>query len=264
VSPLLRSELSIVLYPERVALLRTERRLTLRGYRRRVCDRKIVPCEDGVGERPWSAALDALGAALPSIITRKMVVNVILSNHFLHYALVPWFDKLSDEEELALAQHRFEEMCGAAAGSLSIRVSPGPPGVSSLASAVDRSLLDELAKLMGRMRIDLRSVQPHLMMACNSCRGALDGRNAWFALLEPNSLCLAVLQQGRLVWIRKLRIGDDWRAEMPAMLERESYLANVEADPEEVLLWAPHLDNEEIPTGWRWNVRQLMPSPAYP
>lgn len=263
-SPLSHSELNIMLCPERIALLRAERTLTMHGYARRLRGSKIIPCETGAsGEKPWSVAMDALGAALPSMIGRRMEVNVILSDRFMQYALVPWFDKLSDEEELALAQHRFKEMCGDGADALSIRISPGKAGMASLASGVDADLLEELGRLMARMRVGIKSIRPHLMVAYNSCRASLKGRDAWVVLLEPNSVCLAVLRRGQLAWIRKLRIGDDWKQELPVILSRESYLADADVAMDEVLLWAPHLGDEDIPTEWPWKIRQLKPEAAF-
>lgn len=263
-SPLSRNELSIVLCPEQIGLLRTERKLTLRGYQHYVRARKIIPCETGSraekpGEKPWSRAVEALESALPSIISRKMEVNVVLSNHFMQYALVPWVDKLSDDEEMALAQHCFREMYGNSADSLRVRISPGRAGMAAVASAVDTSLLDELNKLTKRMRLGLKSIQPHLMVAYNSCRASLEGRSAWVALLEPDNLCLAVLQKGQLAWIRKMRITDDWHEALPALLEREAYLADTPVAMDEVFLWAPHLDDIEVTRGWRWKVRHLTP-----
>lgn len=259
-SPLSRSELSIVLSPERVALLRTERRLTLRGYERRVGEQKLVPCDMDAGrDKPWSCAIAALGAALPSIAARGMEVNVILSNHFMQYALVPWFENLTDEEELALAQHYFSEIYGDV-GSLSVRVSPGRAGVAALSSAVASGLLEELGGLLGRMELDLKSIQPHLMVVYNSCRERLADCSAWVALMEPGSVCLAALQKGQLAWIRKLSIGDDWHQELPAILEREACLADTEVETDEVFLWAPHVADLHVPAGGHWKFQQLKPN----
>jgi hypothetical protein len=264
-----RDELSIVLAPGRVALLRAERALTLRGYQRRIGAREMIACESEAaaaaefpesGEMPWSRAIASLEAALPAIAQSRMDVNVILSNHFMHYALVPWFDDLTDEEELALARHCFDEMFGGAAESLSVRVSPGRAGVAALASAVDTRLLEDLRALLDRTNLELKSIQPHLMVAYNSCRDRLAGCNAWVALMERRSLCLAALQGGELAWVRKLRIGDDWQQELPSILEREAYLAATEVNMDEVLLWAPHLADTEIPAGWRWKFRPMKPS----
>lgn len=259
-SPLSRNELSIVLSPKQIGMLRTERKLTLRGYQSCVQTRKVVACEEHVGgERPWSSAISTLETALPSIVKRNMEVNIVLANHFMRYALVPWIDRLSDGEEMALAKHCFRDAYGTAADSMHVRISPGRPGAAVLASAVDTGLLDELRGLTKRMRLDLKSIQPHLMVAYNSCRARLEGRSAWVALIEPDNVCLAALQKGQLAWIRKMRIGGEWNEELPMLLEREAYLADANVAMDEVFLWAPHLDDIEAARGWPWKVQHLKP-----
>ncbi len=262
-SLLSRSELRIFMRPERVALLRSERRLTLRGPSSIVRARTSMRCDRaGDAQKAWRGALAALETALPAFVGRDVHANIVLSDTFMHYTLIPWFDNLSDAEDVALAQHRFREMCGEAADTLNICVSPGPPGVPSLAGAVDAELIAELTRLMERMKIRIRSIQPHFMVACNSSAASLAGRSAWIALPEPNSLCLGALREGNLVWIRKFRVGDAWQEDFPAILEREAYLADADAQLDEVMLWAPHLSDDDLPHGGRWRISRLSPDPA--
>lgn len=259
-SLLSHNELRIVLSPERVALLHTRRALTPRGYRSGVEAKRIIPCEmPADGEMPWHSAVNTLGLALPSLVKHRMEVQVTLSNHFMRYLLVPWIDKMSDEEELVFARHCFRETYGEAADSWTVRISPGRAGAASLASAVDTGLLDGLRGSLGQQGLDIKSIQPHLMVAFNSCKASLKGRTAWVALLEPGNLCLAVLQHGHLAWIRKLRIGAAWCEELPAILDREAYVADADGMADEVLLWAPHLEERDIPAMERWNIRHLNP-----
>jgi hypothetical protein len=260
VSLLSRNKLDIVLCPERIAVLHTERKLTLRGYQGDIRAERIIACETAADTGMlWHNAIQTLKMTLPSLAQRNMAVNVILSNHFIHYLLVPWLDKMSDEDELVFARHCFTESYGSAAESWSVRISPGKPGVAALASAVDTRLLEELHGLLNGMGVHIKSIQPHLMVAFNSCRASLEGRSAWIALLEADNLCLAALHKGQLVWIRKLRIGDAWQEELPAILEREAYLVDAEVASHEVLLWAPHLVDMDIPAGGRWKIRHLKP-----
>lgn len=263
-SRLSRHEVSVFLYPDRVALQRTERRFTLRGYARTVRARIVNRCASPLaGQRPWRGAMDRLAADLPAFIRRDARVSVILSNKFMHYTLIPWYDDLSDEEDLAMARHRFREMCGNGADSFSIRVSPGPPGAASLAAAVDQGLLEDLRGVMAQVTRRVASIQPHLMVAYNSCRSGLEGRSAWVALMEPNSLCLGALEKGQFVWIRQVRIGDAWREELPDLLERESYLADTDVQMDEVMLWAPHLADDEMPANGRWRLHRLIPQQSF-
>lgn len=261
-SLLSRSELSILVYPERVALMRTERRLTLNGRANTVRARTSIPCASQAdGDKPWRGALEALETALPGFAVRNMHARVVLSDTFMHYALIPWYDNLSDEEDLALARHRFKEMCGDAAGALTVCISPGPPGVPSLAGAVQSDLIQDLTSLLETLQIRIRSIHPHLMVACNSASARLAGRNAWIALHEPDTLCLGALREGNLAWIRKFRIGDGWREDFPDILEREACLADADTQMDEVMLWAPHLADEDMPRAGRWRLSRLTPDP---
>ncbi len=258
-SLLSRNELRVTLCPDGVALQRAELRLTPRGYMGQAQAREVVECETDAGTgAPWSAALRTLEEALPRFAAAGMRAHVVLSNHFVQYMLVPWMDNLSDAEELVFARHCFSEVYGAAADGWSVRASLGRRGAPTLASAVPTKLLEELRGAFEGAGVRVRSIQPHLMAACNSCQGGLEGRSAWIALLERNSLCLAMLHQGQLTWVRQLRIGDDWHAELPAILEREAYLADP-ADTDEVLLWAPHLDGAQVPPMGRWRIEHLIP-----
>ena len=269
-SLLSHSELCIVIYPKQLVMLNATAKLTPRGLRRYVHATARIPCEAGGGDKPWSGAIGTLATALPSFARRNMKVTVILSNHFVHYALIPWCDKLNDEgEEMAYARHCFEEVYGDAADAWELRLNPDKAGVPALASAVDKELLDELRGLLGRAGVDIRSIQPHLMAAHNICHASLHGRSAWLALLEPGNLCLAMLQKGQWAWMRKMRIGEAWHEELPMILEREECLAGAGAAVGEVLMWAPHLhekhlsDGSRTPAGGRWQFRHLKVSPKY-
>jgi hypothetical protein len=271
VSPLLCDELRIVLTPDQVLLTRIGRAVTWRGLRRSVLEKKVVPCADYAGGQTnggetqgvatqWGAALQALEAMLPKQPKRKTCSTVILSNHFMRYALLPWSDVPGDEtEELAYARHAFRQAYGDVAETWDLRLSPGKAGMPQLASAVDPRLPEALRALFGRNGIALESIQPHLMAAYNTCQNILRGRSAWFVLMEPGSLCLALLRQGRWESIRTMRLEGDGRAALPLILERESFLAESATAIGEVFLWAPWLGNALLPKSKRWKFWKLQP-----
>jgi hypothetical protein len=257
-----RDECRIVLRPHQLVLAQLRRDLTHRGLQRRVLAKRVVTCKAPAnGEAPWSGALKALEALLPDIADHRSYATVILSNHFTRYAMVPWSDALTDEtEELAYAQHTFSEMYGRDAGNWELRISPGLPGKPQLASAVDAGLLQSLRDMFGRQQVSLASIRPHLMAACNACRAALRRQSAWLALVEQGSLCLALLQDGRLSWVRTVRTGAHWHKELPFLLNREALVATTAIPTDDVLLWAP--DHQAIPAiaGGHWKIRQLQPA----
>ncbi len=259
-SPLSRNSLTIILSPGCAALQSTEKKLTLRGMAHTLLDRAVAHSASE-GEMLWMGALEALGSVLPRFAMRGMHASVILSNHFVQYILVPWCDDLSDDDEIAHAQHCFRELYGDIADGWEVRVSPNSIGAPALASAVDGRLLGELRGMLVGAGLSVKSIRPHLMAAFNCCRDSLQGRNAWFALLEPGNLCLATLQGGQLSWLRKVRIGNAWHEELSRHLERETYLANNGAATNDVLLWAPQHEARSIPALARWNIQQLKPNP---
>ena len=257
-SPWSPSELRVVFSPGEVALLQMQRSLSLRGLRRTVDDAFSAPCESASGEQPWRAALRALEAALPGYRTGKTAATVILSNHFLRYTLVPWRAELADaEEDLSFARHCFAKVYGKAAQQWELRLNQDAPEMPRLASAVDTELLDGLRAVFDGAGIPLRSIQPHLMAAFNGFRGRLQQHSAWFALLEPGNLCLALLQQGRWSRVRSQRIDGAWREELPLILEREAYLADHPSVPHEVYVWDTRPGDTTLPEIDLWQLHPL-------
>ena len=260
-SPLLRDELRIVLSPDQLVLVRIAREFTHRGLVRRVLAKEHFPCDSVASkEAPWDGAVRALETALAEQEKRKACATLILSNHFMRYAMVPWSAALSDEAELmSYARHCFRQAYGSAAENWELRLSPGPAGMPQLASAVDVRMLQALRQLFARARLALSSVQPYLMAAYNNCRSHLQGRSAWLVLFEPGCLCLALLQHGRWASVRSMRIGLDWREQLPQLLERESCMATLDSVPEAVFVWAPTLENMVFPASGRWQMHPLQP-----
>lgn len=255
-------ELRVVVHPEQVALLQMRRTLSRRGLRRTIHDAYSVPCDSASGVQPWRAALLELETALPGYADGKTAATVILSNHFLRYVLVPWRAELADaEEELSFTRHCFTRIYGKTAQQWELRLSQEAHASSRLASAMDMELLDALKGVFDGAGIVLQSIQPHLMAAFNGFRGRLRKRSAWFALLEPGNLCLALLHQGCWLRVRSLRVGSEWRDELPLILEREAYLADNPAVPHEVYLWNAESRDTALPEIEPWQFHALSPSP---
>lgn len=259
--PLLRNELRVALSPDHLVLIHIAREFTRRGLARRVLARTLIPCVPHPGEEtPWDCAIRTIEAALTGIPKRRIFATLILSNHFMRYAMVPWSDALSDDaEQMAYAQHCFRQAYGAASEHWELRLSPGPAGMPRLASAVDGRLLLALRQVFSQAGMPLKSVQPHLMAAYNHCRPRLQDRSAWFALLEPGYLCLAMLLQGRWSSVRSMRIGADWGEQLPKMLEREACMGALDNVPETVFVWAPAFDLSGLSRAGRWQMCPLQP-----
>ena len=254
-SRLRTNPLQVELAPNQVDLVHRARRMTWLGVRTCVHNERLRAVA-GNGAEVWRGAVQALQGALPDHAGRS--ARVMLSSRLVHYALVPWSDALGDaDEEAAYARHFFERVHGEAAAQWALRVSAGGNGEPMLASAVDARLLDALRATFAAAGVRLDSIQPNLMAVCNDHRRRLQGRHAWLALLEPGSLCLALLQNGRWARIRSMRIGPGWRVELGLLLAREAYLADPGAAARDVFLWASGQDEVKLPETDRWQFHLL-------
>jgi len=217
-----RDQIRIVLSPRQVALLRLTR-----GWKPKIISKFVVPCAaTKPGEPPWRNTLAGLDAAITEFGTHKKAdAVVVLSNHFVRYALVEHCDQINtEEEEMALVRHSFSTIYGDNAGRWALRLNDaGVRDGVRIASAVDQDLQESLREKFKTTKFRLRSIQPYLMAAFNQWRHRFNS-SAWFVLGEQGKLCLAKFQGSQCYSIKAMRISDDWPHELAMCLEREKRL----------------------------------------
>lgn len=268
-SALSHSELRIAVCRNHVAVRAIEHRMTLRGMRHRLLRREIVLSDFNTEHEQASSrtATDGLIAALETILSTyprgRMSASVILSNQIARYVLVPWNDSLFDDNErMAYAQHCFRQVYGDAVDEWELRLSHDSDGAAQVSSAVDRRLLGALRETLTKRGVAIKSICPHLMAAYNGVNLMIRQSNAWFAVVEPGHLCLALLRSGRLVRLRSMRITSEWQAEMHLLLEREECLAGVNSDVTDVFFITSDDRTMSFPTTCRWKFRRISPLPV--
>ncbi len=253
-SPLSLDAVGVGLFAERMVLARASG-----AWRRRVAREETIefaPAAPGVPQ--WQPAVDALAAQAASGVFARARVTLVLSNRFVRYALVPASAALAAEEEmLALARHRIAHACGSDDDQWEARLSPGAPGESRLACAIERKLLDALQACMRPLGGRYASLQPHLMASFNRVRSRL-GRNAvWLAVAEPGMLCLALLEDAAWRSVHAFKVGADWDSELPEILDRELCLMEGETDCDRVVVFAPESPPLALPRASKWRFAQL-------
>lgn len=255
-SPSWRERLDIVLCPQRVILLRFGR-----GLSRRVSDRAILDCEGAEGGPGWQPALDALRRALAEARWQKAEARVVLSNHFVHYLVIPWDEKLSaGEEQLAMVRYSFAQVYGEAAGGWDFRWDPGRPPAPCLACGIERGLLAGLDQALAEQGLRLASVQPYLMAAFNRWRGELDGEQDWFLLTEPGRLCLAWFRANAWAGVHSQQVDAGWGEALPQILDRARLLAGMTGAPPRLCIAAAEAA-AELKLGEGWSGALLRPPP---
>jgi len=236
VSRLLRDRLLVSLAPDSVALVRVAGRL-----RARIVDKKVVECDPGFGAAPWQGAVAALEPALAALRAERVDVTVVLSNHFVRYAIVkPEATLAGEEEALGHARFHLTRVYGERARSWDLRLSPARRGVPRMASALDPGLVPAITACFARgAKAHLVSVQPYLMAAFNRWRDALARDEGWLLLVEPQRACLALIAKGRWAAVQTLRGAYPALEDWAALLDRERLRAEIEADARVAHVVAP-------------------------
>lgn len=187
-------------------------------------------------------------------LAAKRKLRVIVSNHFVRYAVLQWSSALTSEEEWqSFAQHSFASVYGDDARQWSIRVSAAGRGKPRVACAIDGTLL---ARLAGMPNVD--SIEPHLMAAFNARRRALDERSFWFVVQESGRLTLALVACGKWKVVRNRQAPEHWPRYLSDLLEREGAAAE-EAACDRVMLCA----ETPVPSNiGRFRIRDLTLPPG--
>lgn len=238
-SPLLRDELQIVLAPSQVSMARSAMALTRRGVRRRVLAQASAACPAAApGEPAWSGALQVLDQQLRGMSGLRANLRVILSSQFVRYAIVPSQPDLKPDEDAGYLRHYFAQMFGCSADGWDICAGAAPDGAPRLASAIDSALLLALRQLCALDAIRLTAVVPQFASTFDRHRHGLPARG-WLVEAEPGCLCIGLFEDRRWLSVRTLRTGAAWLQDLPALLARETSLANPAGEVGDVFLSTP-------------------------
>ena len=240
-----RDRLRIGLCPDRLILAAWRR-----GLRPAPGRMDVVPLEGGADAGGWQRAVEALGPALASVAARPCDVTVVLSNHFVRYALLPWNAALKTGAEWhALARHQFESVHGQAAG-WDLKVAPTGARGARIACAVETSQHESLEQKVGGTGVKglaLASVQPYLMAAFNRIRSRIGREPCWLLIVEPGCMAMALLESGSWRALRSRRIDAGWRTALAGLLERESALLGLEEPCRRIAVHAHEEADAELP-----------------
>jgi hypothetical protein len=228
-----------------------------RGVRPRPGLELSLPCEKADGDA-WAPAIGTLARALGTVGWRGAQANVVLSDQFVRYVVVPGAaGAASREERRALARHLFRATYGEHAAHW--RVSVGMQGArgETIAAAVDPALIDRLVATLAAAGLVARSVEPFLAAAFNRCRRAIGDGPAWLAVAEPDRACVAYVAAGRWYAVANRRVARALRAELAGVLEQARLASGLPAEKGEVFLVTREPLAVDLPRDGPWTLRPV-------
>lgn len=211
-----------VLCPQQLQVMRAGR-----GWRRGAFAFEETFAADGDGP-PWRAAVDAFERFLAGGDAGAGTLEVVLSNHFVRYLLVPWSAQIATAEEFRnCAAAMFEEIHGDLASRWEVCVSAERAGAPRVAAAVDRSLLEAIRAAVAPTRLRLAAVEPYLMAAYNRVARPHTGKDFVFMLLEAGRACILAAQAGQWCHVSTAAAPEPAQA-LSSLLAREMQLADLQ------------------------------------
>ena len=201
----------------------------------------------------WRAAVDVFARALREARGRPGRVEIVLSDHFVRYLLIPWSEGLvGDNERLGFARLTFRDVYGHLADTWDLCLDEQPAGRAFFASAMDRSLVASLREVVARAGGTLAALSPALADRINRHRVALKAPEFCLAAAEPGRISLAFHSRAGWQAVRSRRIDGPLPDTLPTLLKQEAVVGPATGGGV-LYLCADHL--AEVPPfpvpGWR-------------
>jgi hypothetical protein len=239
VSPSWRDRFTAVVAPEAVALVRRRH-----GWSASPELHADVPCAAPTPQ----AALDALRIVLARDDVGTGTLTLLLSNHFVHYLLLPWRAEIGQPAELAAyAAVVFDETFGSEPGGRTLLTARARAPGARVAIGLDPAFLAGLRAAVTASSLRLVSIQPYLPAVFDRLRPALPARDFMFVLAEPTRSCLMLASGGGWRSLRSIAVAARPR-ELANMIEREAQLAGLaEEGMPPVFVHAPGQEALHVP-----------------
>lgn len=190
------------------------------GLRRRAPERHRQAY--GLAGARWQDVVEALRSALATLRVRGGDATVVVSNHYVRFALVPHANQLRNSaERLVAARHTLQSIYGEAAERWRVVLDGGSRRGAAIAAGIEAELVDGVVAALTAAGLRVRSVQPLFATALNASRRTLGNGPAWFGVAEPGRLALAYVERGGWQSLRSHRLRNGLDQELPVLLEQD-------------------------------------------
>lgn len=232
---LLRDQLHIFIHPEYLLLMRI-------NSKQKVLKKQVLPLE-GTPEihteiNGWQPALSHLQEQLMQAEWKSIGTHIVISNHFVRYASIPWNAELSNSEErFAYLKHSFVKRYGDTAKLWSLRMTNPDFQQPALASGLSDMFLLQLQACCSDAGLKVLTIQPHLMFALNQSRAEIGEHSVCFVMVERGRLCVAMIHHGILQSVTDYATETDIARQVEAIIKRESIMLDLDAEHWPMVYW---------------------------
>ena len=234
--------LTLFIHPQRIVL----ERQPWRGAARRQTAEVAQPA---TAETDWQPALAAAEALLKADGKRGGSLRIVVADHFVRYALLPWSEKISGQKlRLAMARALLKNTLGDKVESLEIALDQPVFGKNGIAAGIDRQLLAGLRAAAKAQRLRLKSLQPRLIVELVTRRAQLS--DGWFASIDREWLSLAGLRDGEIVSVRNHRACTGEAVMLANELAGLLVLENVAVNGKKLIISSSEPALPNLPGGW--------------
>jgi len=248
VSLLSRERLVVSLAPERLNAVRLSG-----GWRPRLLDQQAVVLQ--ASTPLWTAGLEAMELLLDDPAWSNLDLTLILSGHYVRYAVLPKGEHLGASEQADLARLIFRNIYGELARDWELRVSPNNRQ-PMLACGLPKALLAALSAAC-EGRATLQSIQPGLMTVFNRARPLIGRQRGTLAVVENGRITLADIDAGQWQTVSSRA----WAAAaLPELLAETQQLSGQENGGR---LWLCDLTGQAVaPDSPAWRLERLVAGAA--
>lgn len=220
-----------------------------KGLRRRVTLQTILPCIPMPDAPAWQPALAAFEQWLSANEIGRADVTVILSNHFVRYAVMPFSAEVTSRaEEQTLAQILFEDIYGDMAKQWQLRVGEGGYGESRLVAAADSMLLDRITDTLAAKSLRLNAITPYLVAAFNCFHEKIPSPEGLFVVVEAGQMAVIAFKQGQLSGVSRVPLIGGLEPQLPHLLQRAILTGGLDIEATPVYLHVAGQPDIKLPS----------------
>lgn len=223
-------ELRVLVQPNKIELNLYERDFKGGFQFRRIKHNTINFSEQDNACHLNNDALEKLTKVISNKDWHAAKVYIVLSNSFVRYSVLPWRPEITDKAERdAYLQFTFKQNFGDLIKHWHLALHNAGFGKSSLASAIEYELLNQLKTVFQSAQMSIKGIYPLLMLATNQALSFLKinglSDSFWISCVENQRLNALLVKDGGVVKVWNQHLPNEDSEHIQTFLLRELMLS---------------------------------------